>query len=365
MTERAAAVARRRSRRPRPTTPSAARTCARGSTCCRRCPATWKAALTRWRAVNRRFKTEISGALAPDRERGVSDLPDAGRRVAVRARRRRRRRLCAIGWPPTCDKALREAKVHTSWLSPDEDYEAAVERFVRAILDRRPAEPVPRSRSSRCRRRVAQLGIYNSLAQLLIKITAPGVPDFYQGTELWDLQPGRSRQPPAGRLRRAASRRSPAWRHADPARAAREPRRRPREDVRRRPRAGGARARCRDVFERGDYVPIDDRRRARRLRVRVRARHGGRHHLRAAADRDADPGWQALPLGAGVWGDTRIDAAGRRARCRDVFTGAVLTADGRRRRSHRSTPRRSSTASRSRCWFRPTDLPTALPALPA
>ena len=43
------------------------------------------------------------------------------------------------------------------------------------------------SRSLPFQARVAELGIYNSLAQLLIKITAPGVPDFYQGTELWDL----------------------------------------------------------------------------------------------------------------------------------------------------------------------------------
>src|SRR5262249_31554384 len=83
-------------------------------------------------------------------------------------------------------KALREAKVHTSWLSPDEQYERLVLRFVDALLDRRRAnrflhlfEPL--------QARVAELGIYNSLAQLVIKITAPGVPDFYQGSELWDL----------------------------------------------------------------------------------------------------------------------------------------------------------------------------------
>ena len=83
-------------------------------------------------------------------------------------------------------KALREAKLHTSWLSPDEEYEAAVERFVRAILDRRrPNLFLPSFEPFQAR--VAELGIYNSLAQLVIKITAPGVPDFYQGTELWDL----------------------------------------------------------------------------------------------------------------------------------------------------------------------------------
>ena len=84
-------------------------------------------------------------------------------------------------------KALREAKVHTSWLSPDEAYERAVDAVRRRDSRSPAAEPVSRSRSSRSRRASRELGIYNSLAQLLIKITAPGVPDFYQGTELWDL----------------------------------------------------------------------------------------------------------------------------------------------------------------------------------
>ena len=63
-------------------------------------------------------------------------------------------------------KALRESKAHTSWLSPDEEYEDAVQRFVRAILDPRRGGPfleafVP------FQARVAELGIYNGLAQLL------------------------------------------------------------------------------------------------------------------------------------------------------------------------------------------------------
>src|SRR6185436_12970167 len=83
-------------------------------------------------------------------------------------------------------KALREAKVHTSWLSPDEAYENAVTRFVGAILDRGRSAPFLDSFRG-FESRVVELGMYNGLAQVLIKITAPGVPDFYQGTEFWDL----------------------------------------------------------------------------------------------------------------------------------------------------------------------------------
>src|SRR5207244_12913854 len=74
----------------------------------------------------------------------------------------------------------------TSWLSPDAPYEAAVRRFVEAILDPRRSAPFLEAFET-FERRVAEFGVYNSLSQLLIKITAPGVPDFYQGAEFWDL----------------------------------------------------------------------------------------------------------------------------------------------------------------------------------
>ena len=82
-------------------------------------------------------------------------------------------------------KAMREAKIHTSWLNPNDEYEKAVERFVEAIVDRRRSQFLTSFLPFQAR--VAELGIYNSLSQLAIKMTAPGVPDFYQGTEFWDL----------------------------------------------------------------------------------------------------------------------------------------------------------------------------------
>jgi (1->4)-alpha-D-glucan 1-alpha-D-glucosylmutase len=80
-------------------------------------------------------------------------------------------------------KALREAKLRTSWIRPDADYEAAVERFIRGVLDDR--ELI--GDVSGFVARIAPLGYLNGLARTLIKLTAPGVPDLYQGTELWDL----------------------------------------------------------------------------------------------------------------------------------------------------------------------------------
>ncbi len=83
-------------------------------------------------------------------------------------------------------KAVREAKVHTAWLRPDEEYENGYVAFVEALLT--PGKDnLFLDKLQLFQARLAQYGIYNSLSQVLIKLTAPGVPDFYQGTELWDL----------------------------------------------------------------------------------------------------------------------------------------------------------------------------------
>jgi (1->4)-alpha-D-glucan 1-alpha-D-glucosylmutase len=84
------------------------------------------------------------------------------------------------------DKALKEAKLRSSWINPNEKHDRAVRAFVAAILD--PADEntffedfcafvAPVSRA----------GVCNSLSQLLLKIASPGVPDFYQGAESWDF----------------------------------------------------------------------------------------------------------------------------------------------------------------------------------
>jgi malto-oligosyltrehalose synthase/4-alpha-glucanotransferase len=83
-------------------------------------------------------------------------------------------------------KASREAKRHTSWINPDTAYEEALQAFVALLLD-----PAHNDRFLETflpfKERVARAGLLNSLAQTLIKLTAPGVPDIYQGTELWDF----------------------------------------------------------------------------------------------------------------------------------------------------------------------------------
>ena len=83
-------------------------------------------------------------------------------------------------------KAAREGKQETSWLNPNEAYEAGLRTFIARILDRSVSVEFLSSLENLARR-VSLLGALNSLSQITLKTTMPGVPDFYQGTEFWDL----------------------------------------------------------------------------------------------------------------------------------------------------------------------------------
>jgi (1->4)-alpha-D-glucan 1-alpha-D-glucosylmutase len=83
-------------------------------------------------------------------------------------------------------KAIREAKVHTSWTNPDPDYEEATTRFVDRTMDPTAAR-VFSEQARRFKERLERPGQVNSLVQMALQLTCPGVPDIYQGSELWDL----------------------------------------------------------------------------------------------------------------------------------------------------------------------------------
>jgi (1->4)-alpha-D-glucan 1-alpha-D-glucosylmutase len=83
-------------------------------------------------------------------------------------------------------KALREAKLHTSWASPNTEYEDAVLNFVKDLLDDSHSNDFSHEITAFARS-ISDAGYINSLAQLALKLCIPGVPDFYQGTEFWDF----------------------------------------------------------------------------------------------------------------------------------------------------------------------------------
>ena len=84
------------------------------------------------------------------------------------------------------EKATHEAKLHTSWMNPDPQYDAAVRRFVAAVLDEQPRNRfLPEFIGFH--EQVVNWGLYGALGQALLKLTVPGVPDVYQGQEVWDF----------------------------------------------------------------------------------------------------------------------------------------------------------------------------------
>jgi (1->4)-alpha-D-glucan 1-alpha-D-glucosylmutase len=149
-------------------------------------PTEWRTRLARWGRLNQRKKTELDGEPAPTRndeyllyQTLIGTWPFQPPRGAERTHYIERMQQYML-------KATREAKVNTSWINPREAYEQATRRFIAAVLADSPKnhfladfEPFARS--------VADCGIWNSLAQTLLKLTCPGVPDLYQGSELWDF----------------------------------------------------------------------------------------------------------------------------------------------------------------------------------
>jgi (1->4)-alpha-D-glucan 1-alpha-D-glucosylmutase len=146
-------------------------------------PEQWKQRLERWAGLNAKYRQQDGGQPAPDRNEeyflyqtllGVWPLDEDGFRNLTQ---RVQEHLI---------KATREAMVHTRWTRPNQRHEDALQKFAAGILAEENAEFLKDFREFQ--ERVAYFGMVNGLAQTLLKITAPGIADFYQGSELWDLR---------------------------------------------------------------------------------------------------------------------------------------------------------------------------------
>jgi (1->4)-alpha-D-glucan 1-alpha-D-glucosylmutase len=149
-------------------------------------PEEWRRRIIYWGRINKRKKVIVDGEMVPDRNEEyllyqtlVGAWPVESMDGAAYDVFRKRIR-------DYMTKAVREAKMNTSWINPNMIYEDALMIFIDRILNRdipnhflKDFEPFQKE-ISRC-------GMFNSLSQTLLKITCPGVPDFYQGSELWDF----------------------------------------------------------------------------------------------------------------------------------------------------------------------------------
>ncbi|HJR57964.1 MAG TPA: malto-oligosyltrehalose synthase [Vicinamibacterales bacterium] len=147
-------------------------------------PDEWAREVSKWMRINRPHRQIVDGDPAPDRNdeyRLYQVLLGAWPTVATAPDEEFIERVAAYML-----KAAREAKVHTSWLTANLAYEEALTGFVRRILG---ASGGPKFLPAFLpfQQRIGSRAVVNSLSQLVLKLGSPGVPDFYQGTELWDL----------------------------------------------------------------------------------------------------------------------------------------------------------------------------------
>jgi (1->4)-alpha-D-glucan 1-alpha-D-glucosylmutase len=277
----------------------------------------------RWRRRNRGLRRRVGGRRAPDDSLeyliyqtlvGVWPLDEGaeGDRPALAERVRGYVR-----------KAAREAKVRTSWIAPHAAFEAAVDAFVTALF----ADGEFLGEVAAAARAVAGPGFWNALARTLVHLTAPGVPDVYQGDESWlfALTDPDNRRPVDFASRRAALTALEA-RPADEALAA--------ELV-----AAVADGRAKlhivrtalrlrralpEVFA-GEYAPLRPAG-ARAEQVFAFARRSDRRTAVTIVPRLV-AALGGAPLGAPVWQDTRLPWTGPR-RLRNVLTGRTVVLAG-------------------------------------
>jgi (1->4)-alpha-D-glucan 1-alpha-D-glucosylmutase len=145
-------------------------------------PHEWEEQIRKWHQMNAAQKTCVEGIDAPDRndeyflyQTLLGSYP-----------------FTDDEYPQFIDrvkeyliKAIREAKVHSNWLRPDDDYENALIKFAEDLLKDPKGGFMQEFRPFQ--RKIQHYGICNSLSQTLLKLASPGVPDLYQGSELWDL----------------------------------------------------------------------------------------------------------------------------------------------------------------------------------
>jgi (1->4)-alpha-D-glucan 1-alpha-D-glucosylmutase len=149
-------------------------------------PGEWRKCLINWRRLNKKKKPMVEGQVVPDMNEEyllyqtlIGAWPVSQLNESEYEFFKKRIKDYML-------KAVREAKVNSSWISPNTIYEDALMFFIEGILN-----PLPDNQFLKefemFQKKISYYGMFNSLSQTLLKITSPGVPDFYQGTEIWDF----------------------------------------------------------------------------------------------------------------------------------------------------------------------------------
>lgn len=145
-------------------------------------PDEWASQLAKWALVNEKHKTEIGGVLFPRRNTEYFFYQAL---IAVWPNEETDRGKFRERIWNTMLKSAREAKLETNWVNPDQDYEAALKRFVDQVLADGEDNLFPKVFLP-FQKKIAEWGMKNSLLATLLKVTAPGIPEIYQGCETWN-----------------------------------------------------------------------------------------------------------------------------------------------------------------------------------
>ena len=301
-------------------------------------PRTWAAVVMKWRRVNRKHKARLAdGRAVPDNNEeyllyqtlvGAWPLQMEGADERIAFLRRIQQYM---------EKAVHEAKVNLSWLNTNPDYIAGLNSFLEKILSPRHGGKTNLFWNSlqRFLPPVMYFGCINSLSQLLLKLTCPGVPDIYQGQEMWDF----SLVDPDNRRPVDFERRTGAAEELR-TRAAIEDLPEICQELLANYRDGriklwvtmhalNFRRGHKDLFQLGRYVPLQAARGREEHVVAFARSHAGELAITAAPRLSYTlmKGREQPPIGA-VWGESELllppEAAGRR--WRNIFTGEVFAA---------------------------------------
>jgi (1->4)-alpha-D-glucan 1-alpha-D-glucosylmutase len=277
----------------------------------------WRKTIDRWNRMNRSRKREVDGRRAPSRNDeylfyqtliGCWPLEELDAAASTAFRERIQAYMI---------KAAREAKLRTSWANINTEYEEALTQFVQTTLEPREGN-LFLSDLMATQRRLVRFGLLNSLSQTVCKLTAPGVPDIYQGNDLWDfslVDPDNRR--PVDYAKRRALLAELRERGAD-LRALLDPIPDDRCKLFLTWKILQFRAEHEELFRRGEYVPLRvNGAHATNVCAFARRCHGEllitiapRLYLRLLGDRELPP------LGEEVWGDTAVELP------REVLNGA-------------------------------------------
>jgi len=300
-------------------------------------PERWKACLAKWGRLNKKNRIITEDRTVPDRNEEylfyqtlIGVWPIKPTEPAENENELLKKRIKEYML-----KAIREAKVNTSWINPNSVYEDTLFRFVDAVLKDTPNNLFLKDFKA-FQSEISQYGLYNSLSQTLLKITSPGIPDFYQGTELYDfslVDPDNRRQVHYENRMNLLQKLKKQDASTSGCKLGRELTLKKEDGLIKLYliyKALNYRKENREIFENGDYVPLDVTG-AKGYNVCAFARVEKNAHFLTIVPRfitQLIPQPGDLPFGKEVWADTFVIIPFGRtdSKYRNIFTGEIIPA---------------------------------------